>query len=249
MALTRFPENIQSLLIGGCDWIARGDVTSNPSLVRYRVPERFPPGNLSSLPIIVRTIKANNSPRGDGEKRDCTDRSGTGQIEWKDKVSALHIFECVHFPGRTHRRSRLRRWDRYRCPTRVGNNNGHWPSAIPEYSALLYDDSIWQWPIPPDNALVKRIAVGEKGWLQNRGAQRPLTLPPRKSVGEILPLFNRRDSFRAGAFSRTSFDNRMRSRVIFDVKVEYVISILIFLYHFNLTLYPRFATITDIVID
>lgn len=72
----------------------------------------------------------------------------------------------------------------YRGPTRVGNNNGYWPSAIPEYSALCSDDSIRQWPIPPDNALVKCTAVGEKGWLQNRGAQRPLTLPPRKSVGE-----------------------------------------------------------------
>lgn len=150
-------------------------------------------------------------------------RSGTGQIEWKDKVSALHIFECVHFPGRTHRRSRVRS---YRGPTRVGNNNGHWPSAIPEYSALCYDDSIRQWAIPPDNALVKCTAVGEKGWLQNRGARRPLALPPRKSVGEVVPLFNRRDSFRAAAFSRASLDVRVCSSAIFNVQSEYIVSML-----------------------
>lgn len=94
----------------------------------------------------------------------------------------------------------------YRGPTRVGNNNGHWSSAIPEYSALCSDDSIRQWPIPPDNALVKCTAVGEKGWLQNRGAQRPLTLPPRKSVGEVVPLFNRRD-----IFVRVPFPERLSS--------------------------------------
>lgn len=98
--------------------------------------------------------------------------------------------------------------------------------AIPEYSTPCYDDSIRQWPIPSDNALVKCTAVGEKGWLQNRGAQRPLTLPPsRKSVGEAVPLFNRRDSFRAGAFSRASLDVRACSRRISDVELEYIISI------------------------
>jgi len=119
----------------------------------------------------------------------------------------------------------------YRGPTRVGNNNGHWPSAIPEYSILCYDDSIRQWPIPPDNALVKCTAVDEKGWLQNRGAQRPLTLPPRKSVGENVPLFNRRDSFRAGAFSRASLD--VRANGFSMLKSNNIISTLSNMYYCN----------------
>lgn len=67
-----------------------------------------------------------------------------------------------------------------------------------EYFTLCPNDSIRQWPIPPDNALVKCTAVDEKGWLQNRDDQRrPLTL---KSVGEThRSLFSQGD--RAGAFS------------------------------------------------
>lgn len=99
----RLPENIQSVLIGGRVCLGRAwrcHVSDGTPKLSRRIAERFPPGNLSSLPITVRTIKANNSTpgRGEGSSHRRPDLA-SGQDE-RNEVSTLHIFECVSiFPG------------------------------------------------------------------------------------------------------------------------------------------------------
>lgn len=70
--------------------------------------------------------------------------------EDREKIRSVPDFRvCPHFhtPPKSH--------------TRLSNNNGHWPSAIPEYSKP--DDSIRQWTVRvPDNALVKCTVGGKR---------------------------------------------------------------------------------------
>jgi len=93
-----------------------------------RIAERFPPGNLSTLPITVRTIKANNSPapsppgRGEGSHRG---RSGTGRMKGQS-VCAPHFRVCPF--SLVEPNVDYGDGEPDAALTCVGNNNGHWPS-------------------------------------------------------------------------------------------------------------------------